>query len=130
MSDDKTVTERDAVLREREAFARGAQWAWFNNYAESYGAKFNHEGYVDLRAAERYPLPTITRLREVPDPEPGFDQRWRCVDGSLQYRHDGIPWIIAHNGKYVFPGNVDWPTPRRIALWADLRTNPTEEVTA
>lgn len=59
MSDDKTVTEREAVLREREAFARGAQWAWLNNYAESYGAKFNHEGYVDLRAAERYPLPRI-----------------------------------------------------------------------
>lgn len=117
------VTEREAVLRERAAFTHGAYWAWFNNYAESSGAKFNHEGFVDQRAADNYPLPKITRLREVPDPHKA-NILWRCKDGLLWYcwtNREDVGW---------YTGTVLWsPTPERVNLWADLLQNPLEEVT-
>lgn len=125
MSDDKTVTEREAVLRERAAFAHGAYWAWLNNYAESSGAKFNHEGYVDLRAAERYPLPTITRPRVVRDPRSkGYE--WQCVGGALQWRY---PDTMESWSSWDSGGAYIWtPVPDRVKLWADLLQNPLEEV--
>lgn len=125
MSDDKTVTEREAVLRERKAYAEGAEWAWRTNYAEHTGAKFNHNGHVDRSAAFRYPLPSITRPRAVKDPEyPRFE--WRVVDGELQSSLGGDGWSAAF--RYVSWGGVERPTPERIRLWADLLSNPLEEV--
>lgn len=123
MNDNWTITERAAVLREREAFARGAQWAWVNNYAQCAGAKFNHDGYVDGRAADHYPLPTITRPRVVKDPHKA-NTSWRCKDGLLWYS-----WTNKENQGW-YTGTVLWnPTPERVKLWADLLANPTEEVT-
>lgn len=129
MNDNWTITERDAVLRQRAAFFDGAYWAWVNNYAECTGAKFNHEGYVHEQAADRYPLPTITRPRVVKDAaDPSVE--FCFVDGVLQYRADSGSWwrLVPDDGRV--PTTIFYPTAERVRLWADLLANPTEEVTA
>lgn len=128
MSDNKMVTEREAVLRERKAYAEGAEWAWRTNYAEHTGAKFNHNGHVDRSAAFRYPLPSITRPRVVKDQEyPNYE--WRVVDGSLEWRlHPYSSGWVPIETSHGFVG-LYTVTKQRAAMWADLLNNPTEEVT-
>lgn len=110
MSDDQTVTEREAVLRERKAFLLGvergaylpgATMSWWNG-----------------EAVQRYPLPSSTRPRVVND----RDYQWRYVNNVMQVRSKSLggDWGVAVNCT---------PTPERIRLWADLLSNPTEDVT-
>lgn len=119
MSDNQTVTEREVVLRERKAFLQGIRSTSFLMVTD--------DSYWSDEAVRRYPLPLITRPRVVKDPEAGFDQRWRVVDGCLEYAVPNGPWHKAH--KRSNWSGVEQPTPARIRLWADLLHNPTEEVT-
>lgn len=107
MSDDKTVTEREAVLREREAYVKG---------------RFEAGKGLDWHARSRclYPLPTITRPRVVKDPH-SADIVWRCDGGVLQYRQGNHEWSMGPGYWYA--------SPERVRLWAELLANPTEEVT-
>ena len=116
MSDNQTVTEREAVVRERKAFGLG-----WRMQRENGGSLREGEGLAD----RLYPLPSITRPRVVKDPE-AKDYEWRFHDGRMQVRR----------GKNAFDGGGEWvcpcnwqPTAERVRLWADLLQNPTEEVT-
>lgn len=105
MTDEPRYTERDMILAKREAYAAGAK-AW--GAASKNGV---------LRAAREYPFPKITRPRVVRD-KFGVGMLWRVMSGELQSSFRGNEWCV--EPAYV--------TPERVALWADLLANPTEEV--
>lgn len=114
MSDKPTVTEREVVLRERKAYVAG--WRDVNRL----------DG--DMAATRLYPLPSITRPRVVKDPAyPSYE--WRVVDGLLEWRRDPYSsgWVsIETAGGFI---GIYAATKQRVAVWADLLSNPTEEVT-
>jgi hypothetical protein len=107
-----TVTEREAVLRERDAVQRTVVALW--DRIKRGDALHNWEGSESL-AKRLYPLPLVTRPRVVADPVLGVQFRW-CVRAGMLARYD------ADRTPYVEP------TPERVALWADLLANPTEQV--
>ena len=87
MSEEKTVTEREAVLRERQAWASGYYMA-----APKYSTTYRN---CDAEAALRYPLPV--RRRPI---------RVTLSDGRLCYMYDtgafsidGILYQISGVGK-------------------------------
>jgi hypothetical protein len=73
--------------------------------------------------------PDPRKLREVRDPEPGFNWIFRCRDGRLEAsapasnppgaRQDLFPWTDLECCKVSY-------TRPRFALWKDLETNPYE----
>jgi hypothetical protein len=71
-----SVSERDVVMREREAFQRGCRYAA--------GAILRSTHVDQERAAKRYPLPKIHRLRVVSD---STGVQFRCNAGRLQFRN-------------------------------------------
>jgi hypothetical protein len=115
---DKTVTEREAVLRERDAFKQGAEFA--GGYRDS-----------DLRqieVARRYPLPKVTRPRVVRDPLDASIE-WTVLDDHLHWRrvvgYIATEWMLGPQGAPL--GHV---TAEMCRVWADLLDNPTETVEA
>lgn len=67
-------------------------------------------------AAEKFPLPKVTRPRTVLDPR-GIFAAFRVIEGAIQYRQNGsTQW---HD--YVVDES-------RIRVWYDLLECPTEEV--
>jgi hypothetical protein len=81
-------------------------------------------------AASVYALPKATRPRVVQDPDTDYGQKWRVVDGVIE--HDGgsggARFRPAFDHEFgIQPSFCSWPTPQRIALWADLLASPTEE---
>ena len=119
MSDEKKYTERDLLLAKREGFMRGAKAAWGNPHA----GKWNG---LSAECDRAYPLPKITRPRVVKDEREGY---WYACDGSLRWSvfGDATGGIEAHGS---FRTELVLPTPTRVAMWADLLANPTEEVDA
>lgn len=119
------VSEREAVERERAAFVAGCV------YLDGESQRLR---YI-TRAKTRYELPKVSRPRVVTDPEPGFSQEWRYVDGLLWYRVEGHAdreWGWTRLEKLHTRENT-WetctmPTPKRLAFWAELAANPTELV--
>lgn len=107
-----TFTARELVLCERAAFLAGI------NARPSLGDEWCGAA---CEAAKRYPLPTVTRPRVVVDPHSGL-VRW-YVDGQGQIVHEQI------GPEFTLMAD-SWPTPERVALWADLLANPTETVEA
>jgi hypothetical protein len=116
-----TVTEREAVLRERKAFREGAL------AAVNEPPQWHHQ--IDTAAARRYPLPRVQRPRVVRDPHDDYEQEWRVVNGRLEFRPPYGQWGEAHKRTdAIYDGSCLFPTPERIRMWADLLTNPTEQV--
>lgn len=121
----KTITEREAVLRERAAFRT---------------ALFDLAGHsmqeADEAAAKRYPLPKVERARVVCDPA-NEKRQWRVIDGDLETRVCGstnafdrewrrfLPQSFTKDDEKARPVPVTFD---RIARWVDLFTRPTEEV--
>ena len=116
MSDEKKYTERDLVLAKREAFCAG-RGAAFVHYDIGAPQGKAWPGSAHL-AAERYPLPKVTRPRVVTR-EDGC--QLRISGGQLQYK-----WL---DGDWREYGSINW-TPAQRAAMADLLANPTEEVDA
>lgn len=113
MSDELKVSERDAVLRERKAFARGA---YLFNVSSSMRC-------AEDRAAKEYPLPKIERPRVVQEHGTGFKMRY--VNGDFEHHvDDGKGW------RRSFGSNSCAVTAERVKLWADLLERPTELVEA
>jgi hypothetical protein len=119
MSAPKTVTEREAVLRERRAYILGLQDACWRDPETEEDAMARAE----IDAARRYPLPRVTRPRVVRDPEhrPAL---WRLRNGALEVLIDGTEsWHV-----YPRSGEGLKATGARLNVWADLLANPTETV--
>jgi hypothetical protein len=127
MTNDQTVTEREAVQRERAAFMAGgrAVFEHFRISPETCHRDATWAGTESL-ARERYPFPTITRPRVLVD-ESGMG--WKYEGGAFWYtlstRRDLIDW------RRDDPSDVKHElTVERVTLWADLLAHPTEEVEA
>lgn len=120
---DNSITEREAVLRERAAFIRGSVWE--RSFATSCSA--------EQRAEKLFRLPKVTRPRTEKDPHPEFHQMWKAEDGQLYFSFGGADkgwFLVDEKNRTIYRDSVCWPTPERIRLWADLLDRPTEEVEA
>jgi hypothetical protein len=108
-----TITEREAVRRERAAYARAMMIHGGQSWDEAHCA-----------AGRVYPLPKVTRPRVVQDPNKPY--RWFRVIGGEVYakttRYSDGEWTPLA-GNWSIPA-----TPEMIRLWVDLLANPTEEV--
>jgi hypothetical protein len=112
-----SVSERDVVMREREAFQRGCRYAA--------GAILRSTHVDQERAAKSYPLPTITRPRIVTDRD-GY--RWAVIDGALMMARPGVitsEWTWAPPPPAAWNGN-NWPV--TMAALKELITSDTETV--
>lgn len=124
MSDTKTYTEREVIERERAAFVAGVDESFRAFRIRPYdspGWRGSHQ-----LAAERYPLPKVTRPRVVRREVGGFQFDWRFVDNTLQHANPGMEDWEDYCG--VIHESGEWPA--LIAVLDDLRANPTEEVDA
>ncbi len=115
MNDEKTISEREAVKRERKAFEDGM--------VRGSAREFTNIARVRQAASEAYPLPKITRPRVVDDPHDCQEgSAWRVVEGRIEYRWKG-------DKPSAWRQYASSPiTPERVAMWANLLANPTEEV--
>lgn len=127
MSAPAVVTEKEARLREREAFVAGVEALHVQTEVPS--------GPIVGRAVERvirqvdtyYPLPKVQRPRVVTDAQ-NPDYEWQVnAEGVLWFRwkRDGAPWLRAGSNTENL---LLVPTHERVAMWADLFANPTEAV--
>lgn len=112
-----SVTEREAVLREREAYRAGIA-------AERAVVCERMRIGKPMPAAERYPLPKVTRPRVVRERD--GEVEWTLIGGQLHWRwtrEGNAPWMAGPRG--VVMGDV---TPAMARAWDDLFTTPTETV--
>lgn len=131
MSAAPKYTEREMVLAKREAFRDGSRWlsCWcscngaYDDYRWIAG---DSRGRPEEAAAERYPLPKVTRPRVVKNVPMWMNYEFRVVDRVFQSRT-------------LTSGLDDWSvqtiSTRRTfeqlgPVYADLLANPTEEVDA
>jgi hypothetical protein len=123
MSAPKTVTEREAVLRERDAVQRTVVALW--DRIKRGDALHNWEGSESL-AKRLYPLPLVTRPRVVRDPLDASIE-WTVLDDHLHWRrvagYIATEWMLGPQGAPL--GHV---TAEMCRVWADLLANPTEDV--
>lgn len=122
MSAEKKYTERDLVLAQRSAFAGGSRWlaCWCdcNCGGKDYPWLTGDQSLrVESEAAKRYPLPKVTRPREVKDAEGDL---WSVRDGVLGFRADytGSEWYASDY----------FNSSEALGALRDLLNNPTEEV--
>jgi hypothetical protein len=122
-----TVTERDAVLRERAAFVRGVNSLFLQEEIPASDAMTAAVERVEAYATEWYPLPKVTRPRVVRDCAAfTTTEEWSVIDGTLRYRHrPDAEWARWGDFRGI---STAAPLPERVELWADLFANPTEEV--
>lgn len=116
--DGTPMTKRE-VLIARAAFVNGVRFVRGTPWDVT-------EAVRDLEASARYPLPKATRPRVVRD----GDHFWRVTGGNLQWRLGQHEWRFVDEYDEIQKYQVLWPTPKRVALWADLLANPTEECDA
>ena len=136
-----TITEREAVERERAAFLAGCAAAAAVVYPTSAGdaakmvaaswpvraadhwADDETIAYAEGAAAARYPLPKVTRPRVVQDTtriEYRLAPETADCYAAIEYRSaPGLAWRVVSDVA---------ATAERVRLWADLLANPTEEV--
>lgn len=125
MSDAKMVTEREAVERERAAFGRGALWyaaapSWFNCTRT--------EEAANTVAAERYPLPTVRRLRTLRSGTGWL--RWNPERPVTGFVNTVGAWEIRalDRGGWT-PVSDQWRVDlAEVVAVADLKANPYEDV--
>ena len=125
-ADEKLVTEREAVERERKAFVAGVSRAGML-YEPS-------PEYWHGEAARRY-LPKVRKPRTYTEGEFTF----RVMDGKIVHQASGDrAWYAAfelqtvegaESGGCTIGGYIP-ATPTLLAALADLLANPTEEVDA
>jgi hypothetical protein len=116
-----SISEKDAVLREREAFLEGV--AYERAAFPIWSARPKEQ------ASQRYPLPKVTRPRVATDPYES-DYVWSVRAGDLHFlwlKTDPSNWKRASG---LYENLLLTPLPSRVTLWADLLANPTEEVEA
>lgn len=135
------MTEREKQLAKREGFAKGVWAAHYAQigcrrakrddalYAWSDSGPLLKVGEISVAAVKEYPLPQIRRPRVVADPEEGFSQQWRVVDGTIEFKSGPDYWRWE---KATFatglPGGCMTPTNARIRMWAKLLEEPFELV--
>lgn len=111
---EKKYTQRDLVMAKRAAFADGY-------YASRPATAYD---WCYGEAKRRYQLPKVTRPRVVRDKE-WFRAEWKSDGCNIFWRLDRGAWSR-------YPESIDralaWPDKARVAIWADLLANPTEEV--
>lgn len=113
------LKERDAVKRERRAFARGRCAALHEmDLGDARDAVCDR---CFLRAKEVYPLAPLKQPR-VLTTFPGNEQ-WKLFNGVYWWRYGKNQWqaAVAANPSITL-------TEQRVKVWADLLANPTEEV--
>jgi len=118
--DQPTVTERDAIQREQEAFRAGWQ-AYFDTATK---------GNVYTEAKRRYPLPPRVRPRVVSDNIGLGPAEWRYVDGKLEGRLPNGGWrnMSTASADGMFNSTGMYITTARVKLLAELMANPTEPI--
>jgi hypothetical protein len=129
MSAPQTITERDAVLRERKAVIAAVEWVLRE------GWRLGGE-HVDACSFARrlYPLPKVTRPRMLPDPHTtdtgaeGLEFSWSVRGGVLKLGHFFKGAWHWHPVEDQVRYSIAYPTAERVKVWADLFANPTEEV--
>ena len=108
-----SISEKEAVLREREAVKRAVKAVW-NDGFHGAALPWDWEGTERL-AVRLYPLPTVTRPRVVTDQN---GHRWKWENGFLQFS-TGAGWLYA---SPPLIGEASYAAVR------DVLSNPTEEV--
>lgn len=128
-----TMTQKEFVMAQREAFASGVRWLFAQGSAPHGLGKYVDEPITRCAAQSLFSL-KVKRPRVVADPHSGFTQRWRVRDGVIEWESSwdgkGDTWeqLVAEYGFSTgHPGGINVVTPRRIRVWADLLDNPTEE---
>lgn len=124
-------TEREAVERERAAFARGVR-AGLGPEGRLY-FKGPASRTPEEAAAIRYHFPVVTRPRVVRDPEDEecHEPMWWFVRGGkilafyAKDEADARHYLTFERHGAELSAH---PTLARVALWADLFERPTEEV--
>ena len=112
------MTEREAVLREREAYIAAIEDA-HAIYPEAYEHAIQR---AKDNAARLYPLPNAERPRVVlDDGSTGFAREWRVVDGHIESRRPDSAWHTLENHPCDLSVN-------RARIVMDLLANPTEVV--
>lgn len=112
-----SISEKDAILREREAFKQGViTWQRTTEMDPSWPG-------ITAAANRAYPLPKVTRPRVVTD---RYGVSWKIDDGELRNLCDG-EWT---GSVRTLDGGILAPTLDRVKLWADLLERPDEEVEA
>lgn len=137
----KMVSEVEAVRRERKAYEDGAVcWAGEARARSEFRCGTVTLAGIQQDAACKYPLPLVTRPRVVRDtvtyPDGSTSEYEWCVlsDGQLVRRlvHRGggppLAWAPAAEWRNLSDLHAFAPTPKRIAMWADLLAHPTETV--
>ena len=123
----RDVTRVEALIA-RDAVGRAIEWVFQEARINGGIEHVDARSYVD----RHLPLPTITRARVVDDPEDLGEHKWRCVNGSLWYRHrdasDDLLWVPFGQYGGIDRTSVEWPTLYRIRMWADLLANPNETI--
>jgi hypothetical protein len=118
---EKKYTERDAAALLRTAFVQGVDAAGM-----LYEPSPEH---WQARARGLFPLPQVTRPRVALDRS---GRAWKVEDGTLRMRvSSGTGGAGTWLRWDAFKAYSDAaPLPARVALWAELFANPTEEVDA
>jgi hypothetical protein len=116
--DEKGVTEREAVLRERAAFMNGV----LHMYRVGHPALFYDTR--DKEAVKRYPLPPIVRPRveTVFDPKADCLVEVRFYGGVLEYRH------VSKSSRGFRPFDRDGAEINLARAILSVVENPTETV--
>ncbi|HEY7770468.1 hypothetical protein [Longimicrobium sp.] len=117
---DAILADVEAVVtaHEQKAFADGVRRVAFGNLTPP-----------EQRAAEAYPMPTVTvkRAREVPDPAQRPENAglvWALIEGRFQFKRTNDPEWTGWNG--IVPAAE--VTTDRVRVWADLLADPDETV--
>lgn len=121
--DEKTVAEREAVLRERAAFIAGVK-AILDAQGDHAIGRWRGS---DVIAAERYPLPKVTRPRVIEVP---MHQYGSAMIESRKYRLFNKVFQVWSPRDCCWLPTLDQPTPERAIAWLDLFNTPNEEVDA
>jgi hypothetical protein len=117
--DQPTVTERDAILRERKAYVWGRM-----TYLSTYPTNTNSDAAKE-EAKKAYPLPPRVRPRVVSDPhEVGIFWRVECSgkDKRMMVKNMGeFQPLWDQQSRYGL-------TEKRAAMWLNLYANPIEPI--
>jgi hypothetical protein len=124
MADEKMVSEKDAVLRERAAFRAGVDALFISNAVPA-GMQSNRAvACAQASAEDLYPLPKVTRPRVVQIRGAYSTYEYRWVDNHLELRSvDGA-------GLWQRAGTIGASDPAFLVALGQLAAAPTEEVDA
>ena len=123
--EEPTVTEREAVSRERAAWVRGVSDLRFSRAHES----LRDDELIEAQriAREVFPFAPRSRLRIVHT----LKYAWRCIGTDIQWNFHTTPngeWRSLDQLAFNCGGISNHLSTSYIELWADLLKNPTEPV--